>query len=123
MKRAVALLTCCLSLPFLRAESPMLTLENTQLPSPAGVGATTPRFVRETDGKIVLGWAEPDERGKTKTAFSVFNSGTRAWEHPAPFPPPHALPLKSDDEGEAVVHHAGRVAKAWLDTKEKNPRM
>jgi Copper binding periplasmic protein CusF len=121
MQRLVALLVFCLVLVPLRAASPLLTLENEQFPSPAGVGANNPHFVVTADKAVSLAWIEPDADHTPAGRSARYDPRARAWARPEPGSA-SVTPTPKQDEP-ITVSNAGRMAKAWFEADKKDPRV
>lgn len=107
MSRLAALLVFCLALAQLRAASPVLTLKNELIPSPAAVGSSALRFQDRT-----FLWKTPSK----DFGAAKFNAASRSWENIAS---PGAAGQKPTRP--TVVQNAGRIAKAWFDPAPKDP--
>jgi hypothetical protein len=121
MLRLVSIFTYCFVLVTLRAASPLLTLENEQLPSPAGVGAHSPRLVVSDNNSLSLAWREagPDQKPTTRSAR--FDSNTHIWAKPKPDVASISTTPKNDEP--IIISKFGRMAKAWFVPDEKDPRI
>lgn len=107
----IVLAVFCLGFSLLRATSPVLTLENELLPSPAGVGSDNPALV-ETPTGLALRWVAAS--GATQGA--VLDPQTRTWKEISP-----PATSAADSSPELVVKRAGRAAKAWFDPAPNDP--
>jgi len=121
MQRFVALFAFCFALVPLRAASPLLTLENEQLPSPAGVGARNPHFVAADNKSISLVWSEagPDQKPPARSAR--FDSYTHAWTKSDLTVASTSATPKIDEP--VTISKSGRLAKAWFDADKKDPHI
>lgn len=99
-------------MPLLRAASPVLTLENNLMPSPANVGSSQP-LLFSADNKIFLSWT--DSLGKTQSA--QLDPAQRTWI-PCKSTPPLPPSVSSDL---TTKQNSGRSAKAWFDPSPKDP--
>jgi hypothetical protein len=124
MRRLAAFLAFCLPLASVLATSPLLTLDNVLLPSPAGVGAQAPQFVAPTNGRILLSWTAPGPDGLPALCFAQLDPQTHAWANPSilsPVPPrPASAPSSANP---VIVSNAGRLAILWFVADKKDPRV
>jgi len=124
MKRLAAFLAFSFTLTSLPAASPLLMLDNVQLPSPAGVGAQAPQFVGSGSGQITLSWIEPDPSNVPALHFAQLDPQTHAWAKaiavgPATANQANALTCTAP----VTVSNAGRLASAWFVDDKKDPRV
>lgn len=119
MQRLAAFIFYCLVIAPLHAVSPLLTLENKQLPSPAGVGAHSAQFIAASPA-ILLSWTESGSNHTPIQHYASFDPQTRSWKQLSNST--DATPLHQQTvAGEVIVSHAGRTAKAWFDPNPKDP--
>jgi hypothetical protein len=124
MKRLVAFIV--FSLPFLslHAASPLLTLDNVQLPSPAGVGASAPQFVVAGGRRILLSWTEPGPDNVPTLYAAHFDPQTHAWAKPALLGPTGSNPAPAQRSASPVTaRNGGRLATVWFVTDKNDPRI
>lgn len=121
MQRFVAFLVLCLVLAPLRAASPLLTLENKLLPSPAGVGACNPHFVVAADQTVSLAWLEPAPDHTLSARSARYDLGTGTWTNPELDRTSAAR--KSQKKEPVTVSKSGRMAKAWFEADRNDPRI
>ncbi len=125
MARLAAFSIFCLTFAALPAASPLLTLENAQLPSPASVGSHTPQFVAAANGRILLSWIQPGPDNTPALHFAQFNSPTRTWSEPilagptSPTPPAQL----TKNAPPVSVCNGGRMATAWFVADQRDPRI
>ena len=123
MKRLAAFLAFCLLRSSLSAASPLLTLDNVQLPSPAGVGAQSPQFVAAS-GRVLLSWIEPGPDNIPALHFAQLNPQTHAWEKPSIVGPVGANPMPTPTiTGPVTTSNGGRLATIWFVAEKKDPRV
>lgn len=124
MQRLVALLVFCLVLAPLHAASPLLTLENDLLPSPAQLGASKPLSVAHFNGSLSLAWTIPEHDSSQTIWSSTYDAKKKTWgaaiKGRAYVEENHAAP---DDSVTVIAQNAGRMAKAWFEADNKDPRI
>ncbi|MBK9990440.1 MAG: copper-binding protein [Verrucomicrobia bacterium] len=124
MQRLVALLLFCLVLAPLRAASPLLTLENELLPSPAPLGASKPLSVGIFNGSLSLAWTTTEHDSSQTIWSSTYNAHKKSWRAAIKgqaYVDEHRP--SSADSATVITQNAGRMAKAWFETDEKDPRI
>jgi hypothetical protein len=123
MLRCVAILAVCLVLAPLRAASasPVLTLDNELIPSPASVGAHSPQFL-SVGSRLVLNWKTASSENQPGLTQAFFDPSTRSWRTPSATTPENPTPVhQRGDSGDVIVKTAGRTAKAWFDPAPQDP--
>ena len=126
MERLAAFFIFCLTFAVLPAASPLLTLENTQLPSPANVGAHTPQFVAAANGHILLSWIQPGPDNTPALHFAQFDPPTHAWSEPTiagPTSPTPTLVQPANNAQPVSITNGGRIASAWFVADPRDPRI
>jgi hypothetical protein len=124
MKPLAALFAFGLSALSLSAASPLLTLDNVQLPSPAGVGASAAQFIVAGGGHILLSWIEPGPDNFPALYTAQFDSKTLAWGKPTLIGPTSAIPVPAQTStGPVAVSNDGRLATVWFVADKKDPRI
>jgi hypothetical protein len=124
MKRLAAFSIFCLTLGSLPAASPLLTLDNTQLPSPAGVGAKKPQLVMTGSGHTLLSWIEPGPDNAPTLFFAHLDSQTRTWSKPSLVgPTSHEQISERRHTDPITTSNGGRLATVWFLADEKDPRV
>jgi len=124
MKRLAAGLLFCLTLAPLPAASPLLTLDNTQLPSPAGVGAQAPQFIATAGGRVLLSWIEPGPDNIAALHFAQLDPQTHAWGNPSILSPAGANPVSTSKiSSPTTVSSGGRLATVWFVADKNDPRV
>lgn len=118
MSRLAALLIFRLALVPLQAASPVLTLQNELLPSPAPVGAHAPQFMLNNE-RLLLTWKTT---GNQNNPAAIFNQVARRWENVATSVCTNSTPVQQQTIAcEFVVNKAERSAKVWFDYNPKDP--
>jgi len=124
MQRLVALLVFYLVLAPLRAASPLLTLENELLPSPAQVGASKLLCVAHINGLLSLAWTITEHDSSQTIWSSTYDAKKKAWEAAikgrAYVEEHRSSPA---DSVTVIAQNSGRMAKAWFEADEKDPRI
>jgi len=126
MERLAAFFIFCLAFAVLPAASPLLTLENAQLPSPASVGAYTPQFVNAANGHILLSWIQPGPDNSPALHFAQFDPPTHAWSEPILAGPTNSTPPSAQlvsNRPPITVCNGGRIATAWFVADQRDPRV
>jgi len=125
MKRLAAFLVLYLTLAsLLPAASPLLTLENELLPSPASVGARAPQLVTVGSGRVLLSWIEPGSDNAPALYFAQLDPKTHAWGKPSVAGSTGANPTPTQRFGDPVtVSNGGRLASVWFVADKQDPRV
>jgi hypothetical protein len=124
MKRLAAFLLFSLTLASLPAASPLLTLDNALLPSPAGVGAQAPQFVATASGRVLLSWIEPGPGDILALHFAQFDPQTHAWGNPSILSPAGPSPVSAQKTtGPVTTSNGGRLATVWFVADKNDPRV
>jgi hypothetical protein len=123
MKRLVAFAAFFFTLSSLHAATPLLTLNNEQIPSPAGVGAQNPQLV-VAGGRVVLSWIQPGADNTPVLHFARLDPQKRAWSDPSVVGPATSnLDSAPVAAGPVTVSKAGRIATVWFVSDKNDPRV
>lgn len=123
MSRLATILVFCLALTQLRAASPVLTLENELLPSPAGVGARDPTFIGQfNEGKMSLTWTAPGPSQRPRKYRAELDLKTHSWSKPECLFSDDDVPKKAQATSDPLyVFQSGHNAKVWFVSDKKDP--
>ncbi|MFT3784242.1 MAG: hypothetical protein QM790_19720 [Nibricoccus sp.] len=121
MKRFVALLIFSF-VALAEAASPVLTLKNELVASPAPVGSNAPKLRLDSAGRVELSWQERDSDGPLQLRSALFLREKTAWSQS------HSVsestrPEASSVESTTVRSHGANVAKAWFVPSSKEPQI
>lgn len=107
-----------LGLYFIATLLPLIGVEWSELPLPAGSNSATPSLARAQDGNVYVSWTTSTEDGQHALSISRFDRNTKGWHAPVQIARGANWFINWADNATVTTGLRGRVAAVWYVLNE-----